>query len=348
MLLTIVALAWFFWWVRYQFTHVLVDDARVANDMVVLSSRVPGWVKAFRVTDGDSAQAGSLLVEIDSRDSALQLSEFDARLASIAARREALRARIDMVDLRTASAIQARSASVIAAEASLMSATAQLNLAKIEQDRAEVLAPTAAVSGSYVDQTRANYETARHQVSNSAANLQNMRATVAQARADRDEIKVLRQEIAELDPQEQLVRAQRARAALDLQDRSITMPFDGVVDKTFVDAGEYVASGQRLLVVHDPKRIRIEANVKETDIRFFRPGKKVRIKVDALPGTELEGSVISVGQAANSEFALLPNPNPSGNFTKITQRLPIRIGVHQGDGRLKPGMMVEVEATTDE
>jgi len=174
--------------------------------------------------------------------------------------------------------------------------------------------------------------------------LENARAALAEAEAARGELTVLRTQLAELGPEEQRLRAQKARAALDLEDRTIVMPFDGVVDRVFVDKGEYVTPGQRLLMVHDPQRVRVEANVKETDIRFFRPGKTVTITVDALPGRRFEGAVTRVGQSATSEFALLPNPNPSGNFTKITQRLPIRIAVEQESGELKPGMMVELEA----
>ena len=158
---------------------------------------------------------------------------------------------------------------------------------------------------------------------------------------------MLQRQLAELGPEEQQLRAQRERAALDLEDRTLVMPFDGVVDQVFVDKGEYVTPGQRLLMVHDPGRVRVEANVKETDIRFFRPGKHVTITVDALPGRRFAGTVTRVGQAATSEFALLPNPNPSGNFTKITQRLPVRIAVEQAAGALKPGMMVELEAERD-
>ena len=138
------------------------------------------------------------------------------------------------------------------------------------------------------------------------ADLENVRAVVAEAEAAREELTVLQSQLAELDPEEQRLRAQRERAALDLEDRTIVMPFDGVVDQTFVDEGEYVTPGQRLLMVHDPERIRVEANVKETDIRFFQPGKTVTITVDALPGRRFEGKVTRVGQAATSEFALLP------------------------------------------
>ena len=157
---------------------------------------------------------------------------------------------------------------------------------------------------------------------------------------------VLDRQLAELGPEEQRLQAQRAQAVLNLEDRTIAMPFDGVVDQVFVDTGEYVTAGQRLAMVHDPDRVRVEANVRETDIRFFRPGQTVHITVDALPGRTFEGTVERVGQAATSEFALLPNPNPSGNFTKITQRLPVRIAIAQDQGLLRPGMMVEVEVST--
>ncbi len=111
----------------------------------------------------------------------------------------------------------------------------------------------------------------------------------------------------------------------------------------FVDVGEYVTPGQRLVLVHDPKRVWVEANIKETNIRSLSVGQSVDIKVDAYPGEEFKGTVQIVGSAATSQFALLPSPNPSGNFTKITQRLPIRIAIDNPEEKLRPGMMVEVK-----
>jgi membrane fusion protein (multidrug efflux system) len=138
--------------------------------------------------------------------------------------------------------------------------------------------------------------------------------------------------------------------ALDIADRTIRMPFDGSVDRVFVDAREYVAAGQRLLMLHDPARVRIEANVKETELRHFRTGTSVQVWVDAYPGRGFEGVVERVGGAATSEFALLPSPNPSGNFTKITQRLAIRVALRPPPepGLLRPGMMVKVRASVGE
>ena len=124
-------------------------------------------------------------------------------------------------------------------------------------------------------------------------------------------------------------------------------PIDGIVDDKFVQPGEYVAPGQRLLLIHDPKAVWISANVKETKLTDLRPGQPVTISVDAYPDQRITGRIERIGNAATSEFALLPSPNPSGNFTKIAQRVPIRIAVVQPPGNpLRPGMMVEVDVDT--
>ena len=116
----------------------------------------------------------------------------------------------------------------------------------------------------------------------------------------------------------------------------------GLVSRTFVEPGEYVEAGQRIALLHDQASVYVEANIRETDIRRVAPGQPVRIEVDAYPGRALEGWVLRVGEAATSQFALLPDPNPSGHFTKVTQRLPVRIEVEQASAPLRPGMMVEV------
>lgn len=334
------------WWLYRQFTHVFVDDARIAADMVVLSSRVPGWVTAIGVTEGDSAGAGVLLVDIDDRDAALRIEELDARLAGVEAERAGVEAQIRLTDRQTATRIEAQEAAMRASQASLTAAIARRTLAVRESDRAEALAPSGVLTRSRLDQSRTALEDARQQAQQAQAELENARAAIAQARADREELTVLERRFATLDAQRRQLRAERARAKNDLGDRRLVMPFDGVVDRVFIDVGEYVVPGQRLLMVHDPARVRVEANVRETDIRYFAPGQSVSVRVDALPGERFEGRVTRIGHAATSEFALLPNPNPSGNFTKISQRLPVRVAIEQRDGLLKPGMMVELEART--
>ena len=336
------------WWLFQQFTHVFVNDARIAADMIAISSRVPGWVTAVEIIEGDRLKQKELLIAIDSRESRLLIKEFDARLTGIMSHREEINARIRMIDRQTASGIEAQQAAMQVAQATLAAAIAQRDLTQLENSRSERLVDSGAVSRARLDQTRAAFETAHQQVLSAQANLQNARAGLAQTEAAREELNVLERQLAELGPEEQQLRAEQERAQLDLQDRTITMPFDGVVDRVFVDSGEYVTPGQRLLMVHDSARIRVEANVKETDIRFFQLGKTVTVTVDALPGRTFNGTVERIGQAATSEFSLLPNPNPSGNFTKITQRLPVRLSLLQQENLLKPGMMVELRTRTRE
>ena len=336
------------WWLYQQYTHVFVTDARIAADIVALSSRVPGWITTVEVIEGEAARKDGVLVRIDDRESQLLIQELDAQIAGIARHQEEIDARIKLIDRQTISRIAAKQATVKAAKAAVAAVMSQHELARQDNDRAEKLVPRGNITRARLDQTRAVLETAKQQALSAQADLENARAALAEAEAAREELTVLRTQLAKLDPEEQRLQAQRARAVLNLEDRVIVMPFDGVVDRVFVDAGEYITPGQRLLMVHDPEHVRVEANVKETDIRFFQPGKVVTITVDALPGQRFEGTVARVGQAATSEFALLPNPNPSGNFTKITQRLPVRISVAQDSGRLKPGMMVELEARANE
>ena len=132
-----------------------------------------------------------------------------------------------------------------------------------------------------------------------------------------------------------------------LADHTINSPIAGVIDETFINPGEYVYPGQRILMLHNPAELWIKANVKETEIRHISVNSPVLIAVDAWPEKTFYGRIERIGEAATSQFALLPSPNPSGNFTKITQRLEVRIGIDDPQGLLKPGMMVELQIRAD-
>jgi membrane fusion protein (multidrug efflux system) len=337
-------------WVHRQITTVFVDDARIAADMVTLASRLPGWITEIRVIAGDTPRAGEVLLRLDGREAALALIEVEARLAGLQARQAELEARLAMVDRQTGTQEDAQRARLEAARAELPAAEAERRFAEGEFARAVQLMGTGSGTRQRHEQTRAQLETATQRVLAVAAEIRNVEAQLANAGAAREELTVLRRQLDAVEPQRRELAAQRERIRLDIQDRTIVMPFDGVVNRIFVDTGEYVTPGQRLILVHDPARVRVEANVKETDIRYFRPGSPVRLRVDAYPGRRFDGVVERVGAAATSEFALLPSPNPSGNFTKITQRLPLRVALRAGnaDGLLRPGMMVEVEAQARE
>jgi membrane fusion protein (multidrug efflux system) len=336
-------------WLHFQLTHVVLDDARVASDMVTLASRVPGWVQRIPVTAGDRVGQGALLVQIDARDAALAVEELEARLASLAARRAELEARRGMVEMQSASQGAAAAARLDSARATLLAARSESVFAEAERMRSERLIATGSGTAQRMEQLRAQADTARQRVATAEAEIRSAEAGLAAAAAAREELQVIARQLDALVPQARELVASRDRAAIDLADRTLRMPFDGVVDRVFVDPGEYVLAGQRIILVHDPREVRIEANAKETEVRFFRPGTPVRVTVDAWPGRVFEGRVDRVIEAATSEFALLPSPNPSGNSTRITQRLPIRVRLDPPPepGLLRPGMLARVEARAE-
>ncbi len=337
-------------WLHWQLHHVVLDDARVASDMITLASRVPGWVTQLPPVAGDSLRQGELLVQMDGRESALAVEELNARISGIGARHAELQARLAMVDRTSASQHDAAIAKLDSARAALPAAEAERGFAEAELNRAQGLIASGSGTRQTVERLRAGLDISRQRVASAAAEIRNAEALMAVALAAREEMQVITRQLEALGPLERELTATRDRAALDLADRTMRMPFDGVVDRIYVDPGEYVLAGQRIILVHNPAQIRIDANVKETDIRFFRPGTPVRVTVDAWPGQEFPGVVDRLVEAATSEFALLPSPNPSGNFTRITQRLPVRVRLDPPPppGLLRPGMLVRVEAEARE
>lgn len=162
------------------------------------------------------------------------------------------------------------------------------------------------------------------------------------AYAEKKQISLQEKQIELLKAKEREAEAARRLAEINLKETKVISPISGTVSKRFVDRGQIVQPGQPLLVVNDPHEKWVVANVEETKIRRVHQGAKVRVEVDAFPGKEFSGRVEFIGSAALSEFSLLPAENPSGNFVKITHRLPVRIAIQDPENMLKPGMMVVV------
>ena len=329
-------------WARTALVFVHETDARVAADMVSVSSRVDGWLIARPVRSGDTVTKGDTLAVIDARDAETRLTELLAELDRIDAERAEFVAEIEMVDIQTRSRISSERARLAATNALVEAVEHEFDYAEREFKRAERLSGAGVVSAKVLDEARTGYLTSQKELVRARAMVAAARALVDEAQAARREINLLERQRATLDFRQAEVLARIDRQQLDIADRTMTAPFDGVVSRAFVDPGEYVEAGQRIALLHDPEKIYVEANIRETDIRRLALGQRVTIEVDAYPDRPFEGTIAMIGQAATSQFALLPSPNPSGNFTKVTQRLPVRIAVGQEDGVLRPGMMVEV------
>ncbi len=328
--------------VRQRFTHVQETDARVAGDLVTVSARVAGRLVEVSVESGDRVALGQIVARLDARESILLLEQFEARHGAARAERERLAAQRSLIDERTKSRLQTAHSIRRAAQGSIAALEPRLELARAELARATSLHEKRVISVRRLEQARAEARRVEGEHRMAVAELEESVAKVDEVRVEQARLDVIDREVDKLGHREAELRGQIEQQRLDVADRTIRSPIAGVVDRTFVRVGEYVRPGQRLAIVHDPAQVWIEANVKETRIRKLSIGQPVEILVDAYPGEVFRGRVRTIGSATTGSFALLPNPNPSGNFTKITQRLPVRIELEQADERLRPGMMVEI------
>ncbi len=338
----LLLLAWLVHWVWFRWTHVYLDDARIGGEVITLSSRVSGWITELPVIQGDVVKKGDLLFKVDDRDSQQQREVLVARLEAAESQMAVVRSRTGQVDQETQGKFQSETSRLKSSEAEAASLGLQLKQAREDYERARELAASKWLSPQAMERARTSYQQAQENHRKALADIAAVRGTLASAGGSRRELQVMQRQLAVLAHQADEIRAEIARRDIDLADRSIVSPDDGRVVMTFVNKGEYVSVGQRILMFHDPNSIWVDANVKETDIARLKPGMAAEIKVDAYPDQVFEGKVFRIGRAATSKFALLPDPNPSGNFTKITQRLPVRIMLTEKNHALRPGMMVEV------
>jgi len=334
-------------WMVNRWTSIYVDDSRIAANLVTVSSEVSGRVIQLPVIAGDPVKKGQLLAAVDPQDTALEIRSLNAQRAGLEAQRQQLRAEQAMVRTQTDSRITAGLAQIASAEAAHGATRATLERARSTLARVSRLADSQAMSQQELEDARANLGVALQQERLAVADIDRARANLAVIRSEQAQLTVLERRIEMVDAQQAALEAQLQQKQAELGRREIRAEFDGVVDAVFTDAGEYVAPGSRLLMYHDPNAVWIDANVKETDFARLRLGARARVRVDAYPGTTFEARVERASAATTSLFALLPSPNPSGNFTKITQRVPIRLSIEQQEEKLRPGMMVELRIDVD-
>ena len=331
-----------------RMTHVYEYDARVVTDHVTISSRVDGVLRDLKVDTGDKVTAGAALAQMDDRVPALELRALQAELAALQTERSQYIARSSMVTQQTDSRYKTRLTSIRAERARRGALVAELRLARQEYKRFKSLFDKRVIARSRLDRAESEVSRLASDVRRADAEIASSRGEAQEAQADKAELSVIEQEAALVDFKEAMLRARIARHEALLSYRTIQTPKAGVIDRVFVEEGEFLGEGRRVLMLHDPENTWVEANIKETQVRRLKVGQRVAIDVDAYPDDKFIGRVAKIGGAATSSFALLPTPNPSGNFTKVTQRIPVKITFEQRPRPLAPGMMVEVEIDTRE
>jgi membrane fusion protein (multidrug efflux system) len=329
--------------VYLRFTHIYEYDARATADIVTISSRADGWVVDMPALEGMQVKAGDVVVKIDDRAAKLKIDSFKAQIEGVRAERARLKAERTFAREQVETAIKTRTSGVAVREKAREALQEDLDFAKIELERTKKLFATKVVNEKQLQMAQTAVTKLEVQILQMEAEHQQAEGSLDEAKAGEERLKVIDAQIEALTSQVANLAAQMHQQQVDVEDRTIKSPIPAVIDRTFVLPGEYVASGQRILMLHDPNEVWVEVNIKETQVGRIKLGQPVAVSVDAYPGVEFNGKVTRIGSATTARFALLPTPNPSGNFTKITQRVPVKIDIVDPPKPLTPGMMVEVE-----
>ena len=318
----------------YGRAHESTDNAQVDGHIVPVLAKVAGYVTAVTVAENDRVRGDSMLVRIDEREYAVKFAQADADLAAAraAAGGNGLQGQAQAAVQNAAGLRAALDAGIAAARANAVKAEADLRrmrelVAKQVVSRQQLDAAQAAA-----DAAHAQLLAAQNSAGAAGAGVTNAEAGVRLARA-------------------RLGAAQAARdnATLQLSYTRVTAPVSGIVSRKQVEVGQLVQAGQPLLTIVSDSGVWVTANFKETQLHDLRVGQDVELEIDAYGGVTAKGKVESVSAATGAKFALLPPDNATGNFTKVVQRVPVRIRVTEGlgtDRPLRPGMSAVAHVAT--
>jgi len=312
--------SWYGWdyWSVGRFL-VSTDDAYVKADNTTVAPKISGYLDLVPVGDNQQVKAGDVLARIDDRDFKVALDQAKADVAAADAAVESKRAQLDV-----------QHALIDAAQATLDVDIATRTFTAQENKRYSDLAATGFGSLQNAQNAQARDGTARAAIERDKANL-----TSAQR-----QIGLLKAELAQAIAANARAKAQQRQAELSLSYTTITAPIDGVVGNRTLRVGQFVQAGTQLMSLVPSHGAYIVANYKETQLGSVQAGQRVDIEVDMFPGKAVHGHVDSLAPASGQEFALLPPDNATGNFTKIVQRIPVKIVLDSTDVDLRPGMSV--------
>jgi membrane fusion protein, multidrug efflux system len=310
------------WWWWQSSIYVTTDDARITGTISSVSSKMPGRVQELLVKEGDSVTKGQVVARIDTRDYIAAQNQAVAALAASQAK---------LAELRAGS----RSQEIQQAQAAVNQAAATLENAQKNWERIERLRQSGAISAQQWD------------TADTAKTVAQTALTAAQEKLSLTLAGTREESIAAATAQVQQAQAALEASQINLTNTAIVAPTGGVIAQKSVNGGEMVAAAQPIVTITDLGDTWVNARIEETKIGRIIIGQQVQFTVDGYPGRKFTGSVTEIGTATGSIFALIPNENASGNFTKITQRIPIKISLPKdSDVVFRPGMSVIVKIHT--
>ena len=315
------------WWTTGRFVED-TDDAYVGGDVTTMAAKVAGYVQVVAVSDNQVVRRGDLLVKIDDRDYRAALLRAQASVAAA----DALLGNLDANE-------RLQRSTIAQADAGVSAAQAESTRALLDDARYRDLASRSAVSLESAQRAQATAQTAQAGQERAAAAQQGARRQLDVIASQRRQAEAaLAQAEAELEA-----------ARLNLSYTELRAPVDGVIGNRRARVGAYATAASQLLVVVPSHGLWIDANFKEDQLGRLRVGQAVEIRADVDPARAFKGHVVSVAPATGAQFSVLPPENATGNFTKIVQRVPVRIALDGKDGELdllRPGLSVKASINT--
>jgi membrane fusion protein (multidrug efflux system) len=315
------------WWTVGRFIES-TDDAYVGGNVTVIAPEVAGFIHQLAVSDNQTVHAGDLLITLDDRDYRAALAKAEAAVA------------IQSATLTNLDATRRLQEAVIAqAQADITAADAEVVRTHDDQIRYRDLVANNAVSAQSSEQADTDYKRA-------SANREKARAALTAAQR---ELNVIDTQKLQTQAAWQQAVAEADAARLNLGYTELRAPMDGTVGNRSAQVGAYAIAGSQLISLIPVHGLWIDANFKESQLAHLKPGAPATVTVDSLPGETFHGQVISIAPATGAEFSVLPPENATGNFTKIVQRITVRIGLDDeaaAPGQLRPGLSVIVKVDT--
>lgn len=315
------------WWTAGRFIES-TDDAYIGGDVTVIGPKVSGYITELKVIDNQFVHAGDLLVKIDDRDYIAALHKAEGAVAA----EQALLANLQATE-------QLQQAVIGQAKAGIDATTAETVRSRDDNVRYKALASRSAVSIESAQRADATFKTAQ-------ANGAKSQATLLAAQRQLDVIATQKQQARAALIQ---ARAEQDLAQLNVGYTELRAPIDGVIGNRRARVGAFAAAGTQLLAVVPASGLWVDANFKEDQLADMLPGQPVSIHADVLPGRVFHGHLDSLAPATGAQFSVLPPENATGNFTKIVQRVPVRVRLDMADntlGKLRPGLSVTAEVDT--
>ena len=326
----------------------VTDDAYVRGDLTPLSTKVSGIVQAVHVSDYQQVRKGELLVELEDKDYQAQVDQTNAAVAAARAAIENNRRQRQLQDTRIEKALagidQAKD-QIAAAQAGKEAIQAGLTRARSERNRQEGLYQTRSTTEQNVEAAVADERNLTAQLASRDADLAQaetaLRSSELAAEAERRTKTVLESQEMQLQADLRAKQASLAAASVNLGYTKIYSPGDGTVGERQVRPGQLVSPGTQVISFVDLAKW-VQANYRETQLTNVKVGDSAEIRIDAYPGQVIRGKVVEIAPASGSQFALLPPDNATGNFTKVVQRIPVKIGLDDASlaAKLRPGLSV--------